>query len=665
MRRRSRVLINALIFVLVLSAAISGAGIAGAQVLPACPEGGDGSGAPATFGASTPCEGAMSAGEPADWFAITLNRGQRLVISSTTTAGPTPFSYGFQVLNPAPNDAPVGGCLDNNLAADACTFLASESGAYRFGVIRNAGQANGAYALAVSATPAQNDCAEGEDIGETVGTAFPVTALNAIAAVCTGELGLEDPIDVYAVPGIVTGMNLTATTAIPAVATDAPFVGPKVEILDPNGNVQASSGLLGGAAVEADGSGTWYVRVSGQPTPYKVTINAIDADCPEDQGEADAGNTFDEATPLDPQPGPQHVTFTATCAAGAQIHPAGDPQDWWRLPIRRNTHVLVSLDGPAGMAMRLYDAGNNLRASASAGTPISLRSLSAHDNTDDWRVVVEKTAGNGASYKLPVTLSDRDCQSHGDAQQTTADALDLPADVADPDLNDVCGAALWQLNDVDLYKLQNVVVTDLVEVRLSWADPAKDFDLALVQPDGTEIPVPEGTGVEQVVQEAAAAGDWFIKVFSSAGHTGRYDLDVALVTNDDCALGGDAGDTQATASMVATIPPTECNGALPHQADVNDWYAFDVSTAVSQVSVVMAPRGDAPTTSPPNGDYDLEVIDALGNVHRSETAGAGVPERVIVVKPFGAGGDGTWYARIKYRTGARGTYTMAISQVTV
>lgn len=120
---------------------------------------------------------------------------------------------------------------------------------------------------------------------------------------------------------------------------------------------------------------------------------------------------------------------------------------------------------------------------------------------------------------------------------------------------------------------------------------------------------------------------------------------------NDCGVGGDAGNTFVTASP-RTMPAVNCQGELFPVLDTQDWFQFSV-TSGQTITATMNPGGLVETSN-----FDLCLYDPSGNEVNCSRSGGDGYEGIS----FAAGASGAWRLAVHLITSQTGApYTMSVS----
>ena len=477
------------------------------------------------------------------------------------------------------------------------------------------------------------------DAGPIAGNAYDMTVTLG-AADCIDD-AFEDN-DTDATPAPVTDGNYPDLGACPAdgdyysidlligdeLTVDLGFADDEgdidLEILDPSLAVVASSG-----STDDDESATWTATAGGTHVirawlfsdaglvlgnPYTMDVTLASAECVDDSFEDNDTDTTAAAV-------------TAGAYPGLGSCPSDD--DWFGVDLLTGDVLdlfLAFSHAEGDIDLELFDpTGVWVSDSLSATDDEAITYTAVTGGTFLARVFLESDTGSvlGNSYDMDVAVTAAICVDDSYEDNDTDAAASVLAAGAYSGLG-ACPT------DEDWYAVDGLLIGDVLDVDLYFADAEGDIDVQLYSP--SMVLVDSGTSAtddEAVSATAGEAGTFFVMawLFSDDGVVlgNSYDMDIAL-TPADCADDGfEDNDTDTTPSGIVAGSHTGL-GSCPTD---DDWYAIDLLT------------GDELTVelwfSDAEGDIDLELFDPSGaDVASSETGDDNED-----VGPYTVAADGT------------------------
>lgn len=528
--------------------------------------------------------------------------------------------------------APSGAtdCPAPHLADYGFSFRAGETGRYHARVDA-AGAKRFEYRLEVAAAgpPMHDDCATGQDAGETSASALRITAPAACDGVAFGSY--RDFADWF-VLHVPAGQRVALTGA-----SDAPYGG--TLCLGPASGQrctrQTGTISLVGYALAA---GDWYVGLpNAYNAAYRFTVTVEPIPPADDCGTGgDAGGDHAAAA---------LVALPVACR-GVLQDLAADGEDWF---------AFAAAEGQVLSARMTPDAVTDLCLHRPDGTLHECRtssSLASHalflplDQTGDWRLQLKLRAPYGeyaltASLATPTPGAQDDCGTGTDAPDARQHALVLAAPVAG-----CLGAADGASLDLEDWYAVDVAAGQPLHVLVA-PEEGSNVDTCLFAPGAsapTECRTTGGAFPEEFERVSGVDGSWRIRVTHRSG-PGAYALSLDLEgVQDDCGSGRDAGADAATAVALAT-PTVRCEAAFPPLLfDREDWYRLDVPADATRIT--------AQTSIQPVFGVELCLVAPGAS---TATACASSTASVATITHDVAGMPGAWHVRLRLLGGA-GTY---------
>jgi hypothetical protein len=427
-------------------------------------------------------------------------------------------------------------------------YVCDVSGEWRIRLVLASGSGWYSFNLTVQN---QNDADSGSDAGDIYEEALQIEAGSTYHGfLMSGDS--DDWFKFFASSWKIIQINLTLP------------VGQSVQlsIIDPLGNVRASS-LYSGVADEylacvANIDGNWSFKVHLLSWQANYTFSVVLLNQNDTGLDGDAGNTFEEATPI-----VEGVYF-------GQLQDA-DTKDYYVINCTANKwlNILANMYFPLDCDIKLFD---------SAGNPITTSSYSEGSDeyisyyvtsSSKFFISVELKAQFGF-YSLNVTQSDeswlKNAEEAGDAGNTfyTATRINIGYYSGRTNSSDTS----------DWYK-HYVESGQVIVVGASFPEITQIYIYA---PDGAQKVYNLWKGSSTVSFVADSTGDWRISFYY--GLTETYTFILSVKNQNDADVGYDAGNTHAMASSITKGIKI---GYL-YTADSDDWYKLYVLTG--QVIVV-------------------------------------------------------------------------------
>lgn len=551
-----------------------------------------------------------------DWFAFTLGTGDRLEATLTFDDA---NDLDLFVLGP---DGVVLDSSDGVTGTEVVAITAATAGAYAVRVV-GYGDAEGAYTLVASVTPAPPTCADDAfEENDTRAAARTIASGMQDARICPGDE------DFYGV-ALNAGDTLTAAVSFTHGATS----DLDVVLLSPAGAVLAQSSNGTGAeqvASTAVTAGTYVVRVFGRnggAAPYQLNVTVMNAapTCTDD--------AFEEN---------DNAAAATSIAAGSLDGRvcAGD-EDWFKVTLGVGDTLKADLTFT-------HSAGDlDLKVLSSAGTQVASSTSASNTESITYTPTVAGTysirvygfrATTTNTYALAVRVDAAVPVCTEDAQEPNDSAAAARALTAGTTGNlRSCGG------DDDFFTVA-LGTGDTLSVNLTTATAGQNVDLQLLSSTGTVLVTSAGASGNETAQHVATtAGNVAIRVFSAAGVAADYTFAVTITPSaptctDDAR---EPNNTQAGANVVT--PGTL--SALQVCPGNDDFYAVDVpagGTLTASITFTVA-----------NGDLDLALLGPTGTVLRTSATASASTESVsytfttatrATLRAYGYQGVGNAYA---------------------
>jgi len=511
-----------------------------------------------------------SAGDPEDWYTVTLAAGQTLWVNLNPPVG---SNYDLQVWSPAGvillSSAAGGAVGDNALLASPL------AGTYRLRVTYVSGT-SGRYALG-AIIGNQSDGGVAGDAGNDFNTARAI----ASSGTYTGQLFATGDVEDWYRLDLTAGMRVLASIVPPAGANY------DFTVWSPDG-IQLVGSAAGGALADslvfyAPTDGAYEMRIYYAAGPSGAYTIALQLASQGDAGSGeDAGNTFATAMLVD-----LNNAYTGT------LYSSGDVEDWYKVHLTGDDAVFVGLTPPIGANFDLAiwsPDGYGLLTSGTGGTLFDGLWVAA-TTTGDYRIRVYYTSGPSGDYALSIFGGPQnDGGAAGDAGNFFSSAKPIAK-------TGVFSGTLVPTGDPEDWYSVPLVAGDKCVLGLTPPVGA-NFELQVWSPDGVNYSGSSAGGAnsELITFAAALAGDYRIRVFYGASAGGQYTLTLGTTAQADGGTTGDAGNTFAAATLLAAAG--SYSGELLIVGDFDDWYGINLAD------------GDAATVrlfTTSSNNYGLEV----------------------------------------------------------
>lgn len=419
---------------------------------------------------------------------------------------------------------------------------------------------------------------------------------------------------------------------------------------DENGNYLISEGLGTGAyTVEASAAGF----VSGNITGVEVEVGGetknvnfqLERIPPEESGIISgtvSGEVREDVEPNDSFD--QAESTTAGTHTGSLDHDT-DPNDYYKVEVYGGQTISVTATPASTLAIDLY-LYNQDRSEVSWGWggegQVMEASWTTNSEEPNYTYYIRLSAGSYGTYTLDVTLTfQNDAESGGDA----GDSFEAATQIASA--NATYSGFLKDYDENDFYKL-NITAGQTISIDVT-PDTSLAVDLSLYNPDRAEVAYVMGAVGESVHAERTTNSEqpnytYYIRVAWGGGDGGNYELEVIIISQNDAATGGDAGDDLDTSTPI----DVGTHSGFLKGDDTDDCYRVVQNVTAGQgIYVKVTP---APTLAVNLYLYDQE---------RAQKDAYWGEEGEIVRVSARAEETGNFY--IKVKAGSHGTYTMMVS----
>ena len=360
--------------------------------------------------------------------------------------------------------------------------------------------------------------------------------------------------------------------------------------------------------------------------------------------EVESNNTYSSAT----------VTYDDYDNYG-KISAAGDV-DWWRVSFSSACEAnfwLGNIPSGCDYDIELYSSNGTsvLRTSAKSGTADELITYTVSANVNYYiRVYGFNSCYSNQYYWLRAANASTSSGNAGDSfepNDTTSNATILGNSP-----NGALTANIHIRSDVDLYRF-NMTSAINFSVYLSNIPAGCDYDLQLLNSSGSVIysSSASGTNVENIDQ-TLPVGTYYIKVFSYSGYNAAsyYTLTMSVYNPGGGSTGGDQYEPNESTGNARSININSTISANIHSTTDTDFFRITVTHTMT-VPLVLS-------NIPSGCDYDLRLLNSMGSVIATSTAGGNANENISISLT-----QGTYFIQVYAYSGynASSNYSLSVA----
>jgi len=565
-------------------------------------------------------DGQVCAGDE-DWFAVTLQAGDRIVVDLNLTHANGDLN--LALLSPSQQQLAIGNSTTDHEQVSA---TAATGGRYLVRVFGATAQVKNSYRLTVAVTPNTSCANDSFEPNDTVPQASTLAAGTQSAKICPGD---SDWFKVAVNSGDTLTVDLTFTNASGNI---------DLKLYDGSGQ-----SLLGSSLGTTDNEHLSYVATaSGNLLLQVLGVGGT------------VTNTYQIAVTVTPavvicidDPFEQNDTAATAAALAAGTYNGkvcGGDDDFYtfNLNVGDTVNAVINFTSSNGdLDLQLLNPAGAVVASSTSA--ISNTETVNHVATVAGRFVLRVFGYQGAvnTYQLQLTIVPATPTCRDDALEendTAATAATLsPGQVA----AQICGG------DDDYYGF-SLNVGDTVSAQITFTAANGDLDLQLLDPSGQVVDssTTASGNSEAVDHVAVVAGRFVLRVYGYRGAANGYQLQLTVTPAvPTCREDGyEDNDSQAAATLVTA----GTYGGQICTAD-EDWFAVNLNAGDTlDVNLLFTHA---------NGDLDLQLRAPDGTVLRTS---ASVDDNEEILG-YVVANAGRYALRVRGYSGAENSYRLSIA----